>query len=58
MLVASHGGDKTTPSNRTLEVKEELMLSDETRQLSSELTKVIQDLKSEIAGESHAHKKT
>ena len=54
MLVASHGkkkeADKSTTGNPSVEVGEELMLRDETRQLSSELTKVIQDLKSEIAG--------
>ena len=49
MLVASHGREKTDKST-TGEVEEELMLRDDTRQLSSELTKVIQDLKSEIAG--------
>ena len=48
MLVASHGREKADKSE---EVEEELMLRDDTRQLSSELTKVIQDLKSEIAGE-------
>ena len=47
MLVASHGREKVDKSE---EVEEELMLRDDTRQLSSELTKVIQDLKSEIAG--------
>ena len=54
MLVSSHGrekADKSTSGNGSEEeAAEELMLRDDTRQLSSELTKVIQDLKSEIAG--------
>ena len=52
MLVASHGREK---ADKSVEVDEELMLRDDTRQLSSELTKVIQDLKSEIAGKFLAH---
>ena len=51
MLVASHSRIKTGKSMTSFS-SGEVMLQDDSRKLSTELTKVIEDLKSEIAGKS------